>query len=270
MSAPRHFLDLDALDSGTLRSILDLATDLRDDGARRLLEGKVLAMIFEEPSTRTRVSFDVAMRKLGGSTIVLHGHDMQVGRGESVADTARALSRYVDGIVIRAPRHAMLLELAASAEVPVINGLTDATHPCQLMADVMTFERHRGPIAGRVVAWSGDGNNVAVSWIHAAVRFDFELRVACPEALRPPPDVLAWAEAEAGRVVVTEEPEAAWPAPIASLPTPGCRCATSRARAATICSGPIRLTSASWDSPRPTPSSCTAYRRTAARRSPPM
>ncbi len=209
MSAPRHFLDLDALDSGTLRSILDLAADLREDGARRLLEGKVLAMIFEEPSTRTRVSFDVAMRKLGGSTIVLHGHDMQVGRGESVADTARALSRYVDGIVIRAPRHAMLLELAASAEVPVINGLTDATHPCQLMADVMTFERHRGPIAGRVVAWSGDGNNVAVSWIHAAVRFDFELRVACPEARRPPPDVLAWAEAEGGRVVVTEEPEAA-------------------------------------------------------------
>ena len=212
MNRPRHFLDLDTLDTATLRTILQRAEQLRARGARNgehPLEGRVLALIFESPSTRTRVSFDVAMRQLGGQTIFLRGEEMQLGRGETVADTARVLSRYVDAIMIRAQHHDMLLELAAHADVPVINGLTDNTHPCQLMADIMTFEQHRGPIAGKTVAWTGDGNNVATSWIHAAVRFDFELRLACPEELRPSPKALDWAREEGGRVILHDDPEGA-------------------------------------------------------------
>ena len=210
--SPRHFLDLDALETDTLRNILVCAQKLQahEVGDReRPLEGRVLALIFESPSTRTRVSFEVAMRQLGGQTIFLRGEEMQLGRGETVADTARVLSRYVDAIMIRAQHHEILLELAQHADVPVINGLTDKTHPCQLMADIMTFEQHRGPIAGKTVAWTGDGNNVTVSWIHAAVRFDFELRIACPEALRPSSDALAWATANGGRVTLHNDPETA-------------------------------------------------------------
>ncbi len=210
MNAPRHFLDLDALKTEALRHILKRATHLKalykHDGPRPL-DGRVLALIFESPSTRTRVSFDVAMRQLGGQTILLQGDEMQLGRGETVADTARVLTRYVDAIMIRSKRHDILLELAEHADVPVINGLTDKTHPCQLMADILTFEEHRGPIAGKTVAWSGDGNNVATSWIHAAVRFDFELRIACPETLRPPQTAVDWAHAEGGNVAVVTEPE---------------------------------------------------------------
>ena len=143
------------------------------------LAGKVVAMIFDKPSTRTRVSFDVAIRQLGGHAIVLTGQEMQLGRGETIADTARVLSRYVDAIVIRILEHDMLLELAHHATVPVINALTKLSHPCQIMADVMTLQEKKGPVANAVVAWSGDGNNVAASWIHAAVRFGFELRLAC-------------------------------------------------------------------------------------------
>ena len=213
MTACRNFLDLDAFEPDTLRDILNLATELkeglRDRGSAdsaRPLAGRTVAMIFELQSTRTRVSFDIAARQLGGATILLNGQDLQLGRGESVADTARALSCYVDGIIVRARRHEVLLEFAEYAAVPVINGLTDQTHPCQLMADIMTFEAHCGPIAGRQVAWIGDGNNVAASWIHAAVKFGFELRLACPSALRPPEPVLAWAAAEGGRVSVTSDP----------------------------------------------------------------
>ena len=212
MNPPRHFLDLDALDTNTLRNILQGAEQLRAQGAlggEQPLAGRVLALIFESPSTRTRVSFEVAMRQLGGQTVFLRGEEMQLGRGETVADTARVLSRYVDAIMIRAQHHDMLLELAEYADVPVINGLTDNTHPCQLMADVLTFEQHRGSIAGKTVAWTGDGNNVARSWIHAAVRFDFDLRMACPEGLRPPSAVLDWARDEGGRVTLHDEPEAA-------------------------------------------------------------
>jgi len=218
MSAPRHFLDLDALDGDTLRGILDRAAALKssrpgEGHARphpeRPLDGRLLAMVFEKPSTRTRVSFDVGMRQLGGQTITLNAGDLELARGETVADTARVLSRYVDAIVIRTSRHEILLELARHAEVPVINGLTNFSHPCQLMADVMTFEEHRGAIKDRVVAWSGAGNNLATSWIHAAVRFDFELRLACPEPLPPPPQVLDWARREQGRVSLTGDPERA-------------------------------------------------------------
>ena len=209
MSRPRHFLDLDRLETETLRRILDRAEGLRAVDGERPLEGRMLALIFESPSTRTRVSFDVAMRQLGGQTILLRGEETQLGRGETVADTARVLSRYVDAIMIRAGRHEILLELAEHAGVPVVNGLTDSSHPCQLMADILTFEQHRGPIAGRIVAWSGDGNNVATSWIHAAVRFGFELRIACPEALRPARAAIDWARAEGGRVSLVDDPEAA-------------------------------------------------------------
>ena len=211
---PRHFLDLDALDTPTLRTILQRAETLHEEGAKngaRPLDGRVLALIFESPSTRTRVSFEVAMRQLGGQTVFLRGEEMQLGRGETVADTARVLSRYVDAIMIRAKQHGILLELAEHADVPVINGLTDHTHPCQLMADIMTFEQHRGPIAGKTVAWSGDGNNVANSWIHAAIRFGFDLRLGCPAELSPPTEALAWAQMQGGSGTVTlmEDPERA-------------------------------------------------------------
>jgi ornithine carbamoyltransferase len=213
VSGPRHFLDLDRLDAATLRGILDQGLACKRERAAAAgpqpLAGKALAMIFEKPSTRTRVSFERGIQQLGGEAIVLEPSGSQLGRGETVADTARVLSRYVDAIVIRTTAESKLLELAEHATVPVINGLTDRTHPCQLMADVMTFEEHRGPIADRVIAWSGDGNNMAASWIHAAVRFGFQLRLACPEQLVPPGDVLEWARAEGGRVTVTADVETA-------------------------------------------------------------
>ena len=172
--AVRHFLDLIDIPPRELRSIIEASRAMkkRARGARaaKPLAGRMLAMIFDKPSTRTRVSFDVAMRQLGGDVIVLTGHDMQLGRGETIADTARVLSRYVDAIMIRTLDHAMLLELARHATVPVINGLTRRSHPCQVMADVMTYEEHRGSIEGKTVAWTGDDNNVLASWAHAAAR----------------------------------------------------------------------------------------------------
>ena len=184
----RHFLDLLELPTTELRSILDSSAAMkaaRGNGADKLLAGKTLAMIFDRPSTRTRVSFDLAMRQLGGDTIMLTGAEMQLGRGETIADTARVLSRYVDAIMIRILDHSDLIELARHATVPVINGLTKQSHPCQVMADILTFEEHRGPIRGRKVAWSGDYNNVLSSWIDASARFDFEIEVACPPELQP-------------------------------------------------------------------------------------
>ncbi len=216
-AGPRHFLDLRDFDTATLRRMLDLAAGFkraRDPGpggplpgpGSRPLAGKTLALIFEKPSTRTRVSFEVGMRQLGGDVIVLSARDMQIGRGETAADTARVLSRYVDAIMLRTDQTAKLHELARYATVPVINGLTDTSHPCQIMADVLTFEEHRGPIAGQVVAWCGDGNNVARSWIEAAVRFGFTLRLATPEALRPPAELVDWAQAQGGHIELTDDP----------------------------------------------------------------
>ncbi|HVC55883.1 MAG TPA: ornithine carbamoyltransferase [Stellaceae bacterium] len=206
---PRHFLDIDQYEIDELRRILDLGFAYKNGRHDRPLDGKTLAMIFEKPSTRTRVSFEVAMRQLGGGTIVLGTADSQLGRGETIADTARVLSRYVDAIMIRTNHAAKLAELARHATVPVINGLTDSSHPCQIMADVMTLQERKGPAGDTVVAWSGDGNNVAVSWIHAAVRFGFELRLACPEALSPPREVTDWARREGGRVSLTADPQEA-------------------------------------------------------------
>jgi ornithine carbamoyltransferase len=203
---PRHFLDLDRFDSTALRRILDLGFAYKNGRHDRPLAGKTLAMIFEKPSTRTRVSFEVAMRHLGGDAIFLNTADSQLGRGETVADTARVLSRYVDAIMIRTNQPGKLDELAHHATVPVINGLTDSSHPCQLMADVMTLQEKKGPLKDKVVAWSGDGNNVAASWVHAAVRFGFGLRIACPDELSPPQRLFEWAQREGGQVHLTADP----------------------------------------------------------------
>jgi ornithine carbamoyltransferase len=207
--APRHFLDIDRLDSAELRGIVDVGVAYKNGRRDRPLAGKTLAMIFEKPSTRTRVSFEVATRQLGGETIFLNTADSQLGRGETVADTARVLSRYVDAIMIRTHHPQKLAELARYATVPVINGLTDASHPCQIMADVMTLQEKKGSLAGWTVAWSGDGNNVAASWVHAAVRFGFALRLACPPELSPAPALLDWARREGGHVTLTAEPREA-------------------------------------------------------------
>src|SRR5579883_1053413 len=211
-STPRHFLDLSEVPPADLRQILESALSIKkrrrkgEPAAWRPLAGKVLAMIFDKPSTRTRVSFDIAMRELGGETIMLTGHEMQLGRGETIADTARVLSRFVDAIVIRVLDHSDLTELARHAGVPVVNGLTKKSHPCQVLADVMTFEEHRGPIKGRTIAWSGDANNVLASWIHAAQRFDFTINVATPAELDVPRELVAWAEANGARLNVTRDP----------------------------------------------------------------
>ena len=209
MSAPRHFLDLRGLDRATLRDVLDRAVAYKGDGKAPSLKGRTLALVFEKPSTRTRISFQVGMQALGGETVSLTQDDSQLGRGETIADTARVLSRYVDAIMFRTSQEKNLLEMAEHASVPVINGLTDTSHPCQLMADVMTFEEHRGPIADKVVAWCGDGNNVASTWIQASLRFDFELRLACPTSHLPAKALLDWASQEGGRVSVFDDPKAA-------------------------------------------------------------
>jgi ornithine carbamoyltransferase len=212
MSGFRHFLDLSGLPAETLRAIIDDSRRMKGGGraaSSRPLDGRVLAMIFEKPSTRTRVSFDVAMRQLGGETIVLSGADMQLGRGETIADTARVLSRYVDAIMIRTLDHDALLELAVHATVPVINGLTRLSHPCQVMADLLTFEEHRGPVAGKKVAWTGDANNVLASWVHAAARFGFRLDVASPPELPALPALRDWAKRNAASVRFLADPEEA-------------------------------------------------------------
>jgi ornithine carbamoyltransferase len=211
----RHFLDLTTVPAGTLRPMLTSAAAMkaaRVKGApspSRPLAGKTLAMIFDRPSTRTRVSFDMAMRELGGETIMLTGAEMQLGRGESIADTARVLSRYVDAIMLRILDHSDMLEMARHATVPVINGLTKQSHPCQVMADILTFEEHRGPIRGRKIAWSGDFNNVLSSWVEASARFDFLLDIACPPELQPEPPRIAAALAAGANIVVRDDPETA-------------------------------------------------------------
>ena len=211
--APRHFLDLDRFDAATLRRILDLGAAYKrgepPHGNARPLAGRLLAMIFEKPSTRTRVSFEAGMKQLGGDVIVLTRVETQLGRGESIADTARVLSRYVDAVMIRTDDQAKLEELSAHASVPVINGLTDQSHPCQVMADIMTFEEHRGSLAGKVVAWTGDGNNIAASWVQAAAHFGFEIRLACPPQLAPSARVVDWAQSRGAKVTLMDDPKAA-------------------------------------------------------------
>jgi ornithine carbamoyltransferase len=218
MLEPQHFLDLSDFKPSQLGSILASGRSMKDarhgkpQGAREPglpLNGRLLAMIFERPSTRTRVSFDVAMRQMGGETIILSAHDMQLGRGETIADTARVLSRYVDAVMIRATSHEALLELARHSTVPVINGLTDRSHPCQIMADLLTLQERKGKLEGLTVAWCGDSCNVTNSWIHAAGRFGFSLRIASPAPLQPAPPILQWASRNKADVSVTVHPREA-------------------------------------------------------------
>ncbi len=212
MSKIRHFLNLIDVPAIDLRNIIAASRQMKAQrtrartAAERPLAGRTLAMIFDRPSTRTRVSFDVAMRELGGAAIMLRAQEMQLGRGETIADTARVLSRYVDAIVIRTLDHATLTELARHASVPVINGLTRRSHPCQVLSDVMTYEERRGSIRGRTVAWTGDANNVLTSWMHAAERFSFRLRVATPPTLKPKKWLLDWARQSGAEISVGSDP----------------------------------------------------------------
>jgi ornithine carbamoyltransferase len=206
----RHFLDLIDIPQSELRGIIAASRAMKGRRSRAAdgpLAGQTLAMIFDKPSTRTRVSFDVAMRQLGGDSIMLTAQEMQLGRGETIADTARVLSRYVDAIVIRTLDHRHVLELARHATVPVINGLTRRSHPCQVLADVMTFEEHRGAIRGRTVGWTGDANNVLASWMHAAQRFEFQLRVATPPELKPKKWLLDWVKQSGAAIRIGADPE---------------------------------------------------------------
>jgi ornithine carbamoyltransferase len=214
---PKHFLDLSDHDSATLKAII---ADARTRKLSRMgmpkglpdtdqpLNGKVLAMIFDKQSTRTRISFDMAARQLGGGALMLTGNEMQLAREETIADTARVLSRYVDAVMIRLLDHEMVEELAANAAIPVINGLTKWSHPCQVMADVMTYEEHKGSIAGATVCWSGDGNNVLTSWVHAAVKFGFRLNAASPKELTVDEETRDWAKSS-GLVTFTADADAA-------------------------------------------------------------
>ncbi len=213
MASPKHFLDLSAVSRQDLRTILDDAkvrkAATKDGTADKPLAGKMLAMIFEKPSTRTRVSFDVGMRQLGGETLFLSGTEMQLGRAETIGDTAKVLSRYVDAIMIRTTDHKRLIELAEHATVPVINALTDDTHPCQIMADLMTFEEHRGSVEGKTFAWTGDGNNVLHSFVEGAARFGYTMNMAVPMGSEPHDKFLNWARNNGGDVKLYHDAEQA-------------------------------------------------------------
>ncbi|MCX8501891.1 MAG: ornithine carbamoyltransferase [Alphaproteobacteria bacterium] len=191
---PRHFLDLNRLSAGDLRRIIDHTIAVKKNPRPDYLplEGKTLAMIFEKPSTRTRISFEVAMKQLGGYTVVLRGEEMQLHRDETLADTAQILSRYVDCVMMRTSDEAYLMELADNADIPIINGLTDQSHPCQIVADIVTYEEKRGSIKGKTVAWSGDANNVCASWVHAAVLLGFKMNIAAPKQFGPSTQLMNW------------------------------------------------------------------------------
>ena len=207
MAQPKHFLELDQFSVGQLRTILDLSTDLKSRVRKSLpLQAKTLAMIFEKPSTRTRVSFEVGMKQLGGEVIVLNANELQIGRGETIADTARVLSRYVDVIMLRTDEPKKLYELAEYSTVPVINGLTDRSHPVQLLADIMTYEEHIGPIGDACIAWCGDGNNMALTWLQAATLFGFELRLACPNELSLDEEDVSYAKEHGAQIFVSNDP----------------------------------------------------------------
>ena len=210
----KHFLDINKTNVNDLNQILDQAKKTKAtragfaNGAHDIdqtLSGKMVALIFEKPSTRTRVSFDMGVRQMGGQTMVLSGAEMQIGHGESIADTARVLSRYVDMIMIRTFAEATLLELAEYSTVPVINGLTDRSHPCQIMADIMTFQEKHGSISGKKVVWLGDGNNVCTSFLHAAGKFGFNLTFAGPEVLDPETEAMGYARSNGSTVEIERD-----------------------------------------------------------------
>lgn len=213
MASAKHFLDLSAMTAPDLRLILEDAKTRKQatkaGSADKPLAGKMLAMIFEKPSTRTRVSFDVGMRQLGGETLFLSGTEMQLGRAETIGDTAKVLSRYVDAIMIRTTDHTRLLEMAEHATVPVINALTDLTHPCQIMADIMTFEEHRGSVKGKTIAWTGDGNNVLHSLVEGSARFGYRMNMAVPMGSEPDDKILNWARDNGGNIMLCHDAERA-------------------------------------------------------------
>ncbi|NVO24166.1 ornithine carbamoyltransferase [Donghicola sp. C2-DW-16] len=210
-----HFLDIHKTDQADLLAMLANAEQMKNarkgqpkgmPDADQPLAGRMVALIFEKPSTRTRVSFDVGVRQMGGQTMVLSGNDLQLGHGETIADTARVLSRYVDMIMIRTFDESVLLELAEHSTVPVINGLTDRTHPCQIMADMLTYREHRGDIAGKKVVWSGDGNNVCASFLHAAGQFGFDFTYTGPEKLDPEAEFVGYARSKGSQVSIERDP----------------------------------------------------------------
>ena len=214
----KHFLDIHTTDAADLRHMIDHARAMKDarhgqpkgtPDAEQPLANHMVALIFEKPSTRTRVSFDVGVRQMGGQTMVLSGSDMQLGHGETIADTARVLSRYVDLIMLRTFEEATVQEMAEYASVPVINGLTNRTHPCQVMADVMTFEEHRGPIKGKKIVWSGDGNNTCHSLLHAAGQFGFDMTITGPETLRPEAEIIDLSRKNGATVTLETDPQKA-------------------------------------------------------------
>ncbi|MGI9359847.1 MAG: ornithine carbamoyltransferase [Paracoccaceae bacterium] len=213
-----NFLDIKTIESSELKKIIQTALEIKKSrssltkGARdsdKALEGQIVALIFEKPSTRTRISFDVGVRQMGGQTIVLSGKDMQLGHGETIADTARVLSRYVDLIMLRTYEEATLHEMAQFATVPVINGLTNFSHPCQIMADILTYEEHRGSIEGKKIVWSGDGNNVFNSYAHAAEKFNFNLTFTGPETLEPDRKLIEQARQNGTKISIEIDPAAA-------------------------------------------------------------
>ena len=207
MTPKRDFLAIPDFSTEELYDLLKLARRLKSGEERGTpLGGRTVALIFEKSSTRTRVSFEAGTYQLGGHALFLSSRDIQIGRGEPIRDTARVLSRYVDGMMIRTFAHAVAEELAQFATVPVINGLTDLLHPCQVLADLLTMQENFGDdLSPRVVAWVGDGNNMANSWLNAAYRFGFELRLACPEGYRPDAAILERAR-RSTRVLLTDDP----------------------------------------------------------------
>jgi len=213
-----NFLDIKTIESSELKQIIQTALEIKKSRSSltkgvldsdKALDGQIVALIFEKPSTRTRISFDVGVRQMGGQTIVLSGKDMQLGHGETIADTARVLSRYVDLIMLRTYEEATLHEMAQFATVPVINGLTNFSHPCQIMADILTYEEHRGSIEGKKIVWSGDGNNVFNSYAHAAEKFNFNLTFTGPETLEPDRKLIEQARQNGTKISIEIDPAAA-------------------------------------------------------------
>ena len=213
-----NFLDIKTIKSSELKKIIQTALEIKKSRSSltkgvldsdKALDGQIVALIFEKPSTRTRISFDVGVRQMGGQTIVLSGKDMQLGHGETIADTARVLSRYVDLIMLRTYEEATLHEMAQFATVPVINGLTNFSHPCQIMADILTYEEHRGSIEGKKIVWSGDGNNVFNSYAHAAEKFNFNLTFTGPETLEPDRKLIEQASQNGTKISIEIDPAAA-------------------------------------------------------------
>ena len=218
MSQPKHFLSLSDISAGELRSILNEAHRIKKarlnipkgrPDVDAPFNGETMALIFEKSSTRTRFSFDMGMRQLGGTSITATSNDMQIGRGETIEDTAKVLSRFVDGIMLRANSHETLTNLARNASIPVINGLTDYNHPCQIMADLETLEERGGDLSEMTLTWVGDGNNVGVSFVNAAAKFGYKLRISCPEGYTVQGQVIEAARGQGAKIETITDPLAA-------------------------------------------------------------